>query len=98
MLLTRATGILLSCRLATDVRRYWETQLPLLTAQPANKRDTAPTVFEEHQREIAAAHEWDAEWNRDGLASGLSKEVRPRPLGSPVAMDGPKLTATFLAL
>lgn len=47
-----------------------------MTAQPPQKRDTALSLFEQEQADIVKAQEWEAEWNKNGLKSGLSKEVR----------------------
>lgn len=57
-----------------ELRRYWETHLPFVSSQPIKKRDSIASLFEYQQREIVSHQEWEADWNKNGLQSGLSKE------------------------
>ena len=49
--------------------------MPLVTSQPQNHDDVAPSVIETNAISLTAQQEWEMEWNQQGLASRLSPEV-----------------------
>lgn len=54
----------------SDQKRYFTNELPLITAQPINRKLVIPSVFEYNTRYFTEAQEKDNEWNTVGLGSG----------------------------
>lgn len=58
---------------------YQRNVLPPVTAQSCHPPTVAASILEEHAAELSAAHEWDNEWNTQGLLSRLTpQEYRTR--------------------
>eukprot|EP00128_Syssomonas_multiformis_P015077 Colp12_sorted_trinity150504_noHs@17212 len=60
-------------KISKESRQYYDESLPLVTAQPKERQDVAPSVLEYNVGAYAYALEWDQEWNTLGLDSGLTK-------------------------
>jgi hypothetical protein len=63
-------------RKTAEMERYFESFMPLVTEQPTSEEDLAPSVFEYNAKAWTEQQERDAEWNSEGLESGLNPMVR----------------------
>lgn len=54
---------------------YKSVLLPFASCQPVHIMDLPAAVMEMNTKSLAFQHEWETEWNQQGLASRLSKEV-----------------------
>lgn len=54
---------------------YKSALLPFASCQPVQISDLPAAIMEMNTKSLALQHEWDTEWNQQGLASRLSKEV-----------------------
>ncbi|CAN9515974.1 unnamed protein product [Ophioblennius macclurei] len=59
-------------KLLKEVEEYRRDVLRPVTAQLFDHPSTAASVLERHAAELSAAHEWDVEWNSQGLLSRLT--------------------------
>ncbi|KAM9785812.1 coiled-coil domain-containing protein 22 [Neosynchiropus ocellatus] len=53
---------------------YQRNILPPVTAQSCHPPTVVASILEEHAAELSAAHEWDNEWNTQGLLSRLTPQ------------------------
>lgn len=61
--------------LPKSVTQYYKsTLLPFASCQPVHISDLPAAIMEMNTKSLAFQHEWDTEWNQQGLASRLSKE------------------------
>lgn len=67
-----------------ELRHYYSRHMPYVSAQPRVREDVLASLLERNASEHAAQQEWEAEWNRFGLASRLSEEVRCRGESQPL--------------
>ena len=58
------------------MRLYYAQYMPYVVAQPPVKENVIASLLNKNANEVAAQQEWEAEWNRTGLASRLSERVR----------------------
>ena len=59
----------------SEIRSYYQSNLPFITSQTLHHSDTAPSVIEQNVTDVTAQQEWETEWNQAGLASRLSEQV-----------------------
>jgi len=57
-----------------DEKRYLDTQLPFVSSQPSSRAEVAPSLLSLHSTELVSSAEWEQEWNKNGLGSGLSQD------------------------
>lgn len=69
----RGTGDL-TIKIPKELRHYYSRHMPYVSAQPRVREDVLASLLERNASEHAAQQEWEAEWNRFGLASRLSEE------------------------
>jgi len=64
----------LTVKITKEEKRYNELYLPFVSQQPSVRKEVASSLLTNNNREFVANMEWEQEWNKQGLGSGLSKE------------------------
>jgi hypothetical protein len=54
-------------------KAYYANAMPLITAQPPMRQDVPASLLQRTAQSLAAATEWEEEWESDGVKSGLSQ-------------------------
>lgn len=57
-----------------ELQRYHDSFLKFATYQPSTKKDVAASLLQLNSLNVVANQEWEAEWNKNGLQSGLSAD------------------------
>ena len=70
------SGILYCWCFALGGAEYISAHSRDLSRQPHDHRDVSASVLEHHQSELCEERDWETEWNRQGLASKLTPEVK----------------------